>query len=296
MFARLLTWLIYGLTNGLGLVAFLYPFWRTALPATGQADRAHADDATLVLTVLVLLCFAILLLEVQSQMVNTKTVALLGMLVAINATLRVIDNLLPIPGGFSPIFVLIVLTGYVYGGRFGFLLGALTLLVSALLTGGVGPWLPYQMFTAGLVGMTAPFCRMIGSRGQRAFNGRLEVGLLAAFGSVWGLLFGAVMNIWFWPFAIGDPMYYWQPGISVSETLRRYLFFYLATSLLWDLFRLAGNGLLILAVGAPVLRILRRFHARFDFTYQSRRLELPVLPGATRQPGDSPLASLGGKR
>jgi energy-coupling factor transport system substrate-specific component len=293
MFPRLLTWLIYGLTNGLGLVAFLYPFWRTALPASGQADSAHADDATLVLTVLVLLCFAILLLEVQSQMVNTKTVALLGMLVAINATLRVIDNLLPIPGGFSPIFVLIVLTGYVYGGRFGFLLGALTLLVSALLTGGVGPWLPYQMFTAGWVGMTAPLCRVIGGR-RWAVNSGLEVGLLAAFGGIWGLLFGAMMNIWFWPFAVGDPTYYWQPGIGVGETLRRYLFFYLATSLVWDLFRLAGNSLLILAVGAPVLRILRRFHARFDFTYQPRLIEPRVSLAATRN-RDSSAAALQGR-
>ena len=42
-----------------------------------------------------------------------------------------------------------------------FLLGVLTLLVSAILTGGVGPWLPYQMFTAGWVGLSAPLCRPV---------------------------------------------------------------------------------------------------------------------------------------
>jgi hypothetical protein len=80
----------------------------------------------------------------------------------------------------------------------------------------------------------------------------------------------------------------------VGETLRRYLFFYLATSLVWDLFRLAGNSLLILAVGAPVLRILRRFHARFDFTYQPRLIEPRVSLAATRN-RDSSAAALQGR-
>ena len=269
---RFLTLLTYGLTSAIGVAAFLYPFWLPTLPATWVTNRAHANDATLVLTVLVLLCFFILLLEVQSQALNTKTVALLGMLIAINASLRLLDNLLPIPGGFSPIFVLIVLTGYVYGGRFGFLMGALTLLVSALLTGGIGPWLPYQMFTAGWVGITAPSCRYL-IAGWRVISGgkwvaSVEVGGLALFGGLWGLLFGAIMNIWFWPFATGDPAQYWQPGITVGETLQRYTLFYLATSLLWDSVRMVGNMILILGLGAPVLRALRRFHARFDFYYQ----------------------------
>lgn len=280
MTQRILSFLIYGVTNSIGVIAFLYPFWRTALPIAALQDRAHANDAALVLTVLVLLCFAVLLLEVQSQAVNTKTVALLGVLVAINATLRLIDNILPIPGGFSPIFVLIILTGYVYGGRLGFLLGALTLLVSALLTGGVGPWLPYQMFTAGWVGMTAPFCRVMTRwvRNSKA-AARWEVGALAAFGALWGLLFGAIINIWFWPFAAGDPMQYWQPGLTLLETLRRYLFFYLATSLFWDLVGTVGNVLLLVALGAPILRLLRRFHTRFDFTYQPTNDATPYATG-----------------
>ena len=64
------------------------------------------------------------------------------MLVAVNATLRFLEVALPGPGGFSPIFPLIVLAGYVFGGRFGFLMGALTLLVSAIVTGASGPGCP----------------------------------------------------------------------------------------------------------------------------------------------------------
>ncbi|MBK8046091.1 MAG: ECF transporter S component [Anaerolineales bacterium] len=257
----------YALTTIVGLTAFLYPFWLPAVTPDSGQQMAHAGDSALMLTVLVVICLAILMLEAQSQGLSTKAIALLGVLVAINATLRFVEVALPGPGGFSPIFPLIVLAGYVYGARFGFLLGSLTLLVSAIITGGVGPWLPYQMFTAGWCGMTATLCRPL----VHALHGvgrTTEVVVLAIFGGIWGLLFGIIMNIWFWPFAAGPAAMYWQPGVGPWETLQRYLVFYVATSLLWDLARAIGNVVLILLAGAPVLRVLRRFQRRFAFSYR----------------------------
>lgn len=256
----------YLLTALVGLLAFLYPFWVPALPQGGRQE-AHAGDSALVLTLLVLICFAVLLLEVQTEGMSAKTVALLGVLVALNATLRFFDVVLPGPGGFSPIFPLIILTGYVFGGRFGFLMGALTLLVSAILTGGVGPWLPYQMFTAGWMGLSAPLCRplvqALGGPGRRG-----EVAVLALFGALWGMAYGVIMNIWFWPYVTGPATMYWEPGVTAADALQRYAVFYLVTSLAWDLAAAAGNLILIGVVGRAVLRVLRRFQARFAFSYQ----------------------------
>ncbi len=277
MIRRMLSGVIYVQTTLIGMVAFLYPFW---LPAVSQrtaagAGAAHADDAPLMLTLLVGLCFAVLLLEVQGQMINTKTVALLGILVAINAALRFVSVAMPGPGGFSPIFFLIALTGYVFGARFGFLMGALTLLVSALITGGVGPWLPYQMFTAGWMGLSMPLCRPF-VRLIRAEKRWGEIIVLAAFAGLWGLLYGAMMNIWFWPFASGAPDQSWTPGMSFATTLQHYAVFYAATSRFWDLLRLAGNMVLILTFGLPTLRALRRFKQRFEFVYQPAPVGLPL--------------------
>lgn len=266
MTQRLLSLAIYGLSTGLGIIAFLHPFWSAIATATTQMGQAHAADAPLMLTLLVGLCFAVLLLEVQGQVVSAKLVALLGILVAMNALLRFVDVAIPGPGGYSPIFALIILTGYVYGSRFGFLMGALTMFVSALITGGIGPWLPYQMFTAGWVGLSAPLCRpsvwLLQGEGRWG-----EVVVLAAFGGLWGLLYGGIMNIWFWPFATGPVEQYWTPGLPVLETLQRYAVFYLATSLWWDAMRSAGNVALILVIGLPTLRALRRFRQRFAFDY-----------------------------
>ncbi len=264
---KLLSIITYGLTTGVGLVAFLYPFWLPALTQSSYQQQAHAGDSALMLTVLIGICLAVLLLEVQSQGISTKTVALLGVLVAINATLRFVEVAIPGPGGFSPIFPLIVLAGYIFGARFGFLLGVLTLLVSAILTGSAGPWLPYQMFTAGWVGLSAPLCRplvrWLGGPGSKG-----EIAVLAIFGGYWGLLYGAIMNIWFWPYAAGSAQMYWQPGAGAWEALQRYLLFYVITSLVWDLARMVGNIALITIGGTAVLRVLRRFQLRFAFTYE----------------------------
>jgi energy-coupling factor transport system substrate-specific component len=239
-------------------------------------------------TVLVGICFVVLLLEVQREAVGAKSIALLGVLVAINATLRFAEVAVPGPGGFSPIFPLIIFGGYIFGGGFGFLLGALTLLVSALITGGVGPWLPYQMFTAGWIGLSAPLCRPVIQMLARAMGRRrqasevqrqgtaplaprpspLEIWVLALFAGYWGLLFGAVMNLWFWPFALGPAQMHWEIGIGVWETVQRYLVFYVVTSLAWDIARAIGNFALVAFTGAAILRVLRRFQMRFDFVHR----------------------------
>lgn len=282
---RALSATIFLLTTVVGIAAFLYPFW---MPVTAAEGMAHTGDSPLVLTLIVVVCFAVLLVEVQSQAISAKTIALLGVLVALNAVLRFAEVAIPGPGGFTPIFPLIILGGYIFGGRIGFLLGALTLLVSALITGGVGPWLPYQMLTAGWMGMSAPLCRPL-VRSLTHTVGRhgawIEVGVLALFGMAWGFVYGAVMNIWFWPFAVGSAQMYWQPGITAAETLQRYAVFYVATSLLWDSMAAIGNLLLIAALGAPVLRILRRFHQRFDFIYlPAPSAEAPGRPAPSLSP------------
>jgi energy-coupling factor transport system substrate-specific component len=270
---RLARWLsnaTLALIGFIGLSAFLYPF---ALPSLRQEGEqlAHAGDALLLVGLLIVLSLTVLFAEMESGgRSSSKTVAVLGILTAINAVLRLAHSAISVLniGGFSPIFFLVILCGYIFGSRFGFLLGALTLLVSAIITGGVGPWLPFQMFTAGWIGMTAgwlPAERLRGRREARAHgNLNLEIGILAAFGFGWGLLYGLIMNLYFWPYASGA-LGYWTPGMDWRQTLAQYAFFYATTSLWWDLTSATGNAGLLLLFGAAVLKVLRRFQRRFHF-------------------------------
>lgn len=274
MKASLLSFAIYLATLGSGLLALLYPFFLPSLSQTGPGGM-RSGELPVLMTLLLALCLLVLLYEVQGQAVYGSgrpaavVIALLGVLVAINSALRFIETAVPGPGGFTPIFFLIILSGYVFGGRFGFLMGALTMLVSALVTGGVGPWLPNQMFTAGWIGMSAALLRLLIPRSAIA-QGNLHrlrhvILLLAGFGFAWGFLYGGIMNLWEWPFIAGPQAQSWQPGQGLWVTLQHYAVFYLATSLIWDTVAALGNMLLILAFGAPALRALRRFQLRFSF-------------------------------
>jgi energy-coupling factor transport system substrate-specific component len=256
---------LYLLSAVVGVVSFVYPFFLPELvrqtSSEGGAGANQLIPAPALTMLLVVFCLAILLLEIQGQAVSVKIVAALGVLVAITSVLRFVETAIPGPAGFSPIFAPIILSGYVFGARFGFLMGSLTLLASALVTGGAGPWLPYQMFTAGWLGLTAgwlPHTRRPGA----------EMGLLLCFGFAWGLAYGAITNLYFWPFVAGEASTSWQPGSPAGEIVGRYLAFYLATSLPWDLAGALGNVVLIWALGRPAIRALARFRDRFHFQIQ----------------------------
>ena len=250
--SRALSALLFALSALVGVAAFLYPFM---LPAGGDL----AGSAPLLTVILLLLALIVLLVEVQGQAVSAKVVAALGVMVAVTSVLRFIEVAIPGPGGFAPNFAPIILGGYVFGARFGFLMGTMTLLVSGLITAGVGPWLPYQMFAAGWVGLSAGWL----PHPQRP---RLEVTMLAAFGVFWGLLYGVIMNLYSWPFIMGGMGgAAGQGGLGLWQGVLHYATYYATTSLVWDLVRSAGNGVLILALGLPAVRALTRFRDRFHF-------------------------------
>lgn len=254
---RLLTGAIYALSALIGVAALAYPFLLPQV-ATTTAAAARTGEAPLLTLVLLMLVLAVMLLEVQGQAVNAKMVAALGVLVAVTAVLRFLEVAVPGPGGFSPIFAPIILAGYVFGARFGFMMGTLTLLASALITGGVGPWLPYQMFTAGWVGLTAGWL-------PHPRSDRLQLLLLIAFGLLWGLAYGFIINLYFWPFVAGSGATAWQPGGTLRASVGRYLLFYVTTSAVWDVMRALGNAALLLVLGVPAVRALIRFRDRFRF-------------------------------
>ncbi len=82
---------------------------------------------------------------------------------------------------------------------------------------------------------------------------------------MWGLLYGAILNLYFWPLIDAGAGMSWQAGLGVGEALGRYAAFYVTTSVWWDIARAVGNVALLAWLGLPILRALRRFGERFQF-------------------------------
>jgi energy-coupling factor transport system substrate-specific component len=172
-------------------------------------------------------------------------------------------------GGVETVFFLLILAGRVFGPGFGFTLGCTSLFASALLTAGVGPWLPFQMLTSAWIGMGAGLLprRMAG----RPLRGKPEIALLIGYAIITAYLFGALMNLWFWPFLAGSTMgdeasLAYIPGGPLASNLRRFGVYTLLTSTAtWDTVRAITNTVAILVVGPAVLGVLRRATARAQF-------------------------------
>lgn len=242
--------LAIGVASVFGVAAFGWPF--LIAPQAGLVDGL---DAWLVFGGLLTLVTLTLLALLAEGTMDAKAVAMLGVLSAVAAAVR------PLGGGtagIEPLFFVIILGGRAFGPGFGFVLGSTALFSSALLTGGVGPWLPFQMFAAAWVAMGAGLL-------PRA-AGRAEVALLAAYGAVAAFLYGLVMNLSFWPLTLGPgTSISFVPGDPVGDNLTRFLAFDLATSMGWDLGRAITTALLVAVTATPMLRALRRAGRRAAF-------------------------------
>lgn len=237
-----------------GVGAFAWPLVLGFAPA----DSAHTGDAPWLFLVLLPLLLLVVAAELADGGMDAKAVALLGVLSGACAVLR------PVTGGVTGVqlmFFLLVPAGRVFGPGFGFVLGNLAMFASAVLTGGGGPWLPFQMLAAGWVGMFAGCL-------PRA-RGRGELLLLAGYGMVAAIAYGVVLNLWFWPFGTSGTgagaAVSFVPGAPLGENLHRWLAFSLSTSLGFDIPRGVATAVALLVVGRPVLLALRRGARRAAF-------------------------------
>ncbi|HMM93826.1 ECF transporter S component [Phycicoccus sp.] len=261
------------LVSAAGLVAFGWP-----LLVGPDSGLAHSADAPLLFALVLPLLLAVVLAEISEGGMDVKAVAMLGVLSAVGAALRPLGAG---TAGLETVFFLLVLGGRVFGAGFGFVQGAVTLFASALITGGVGPWLPFQMLGAAWVGWGAGLL-------PRA-TGRREVALLAGYGALAGLAYGMLLNLSFWPFSTGlGGGLSFVPGAPLTENLHRFVVFSLATSLGWDLGRAVTNAVLVAVTARPVLGALRRaarraaFEAPVTFTSAAERAAGP----GERSPGE----------
>ncbi|MGV1005632.1 MAG: ECF transporter S component [Candidatus Nanopelagicales bacterium] len=238
-----------------GGLAFGWPLFvdPTALLA---ADPTGAVIAPFLFAGVILLALSVVAVSLTREEIGVKSLAMLGVLAAMTALVRPLGAG---TAGIELVFFVIILGGRVYGPGFGFALGAVGLLASALITVGIGPWLPYQMLAAGFVGLGAGLLPRAG--------GRAEIALLAVYGVISALAYGYLMDFAFWPFVFGmtdESQLGFDPHAGALANLHTFFVTNTVTSLGWNLGRALTNTVLIVFLGKPILRVLRRSAVRAE--------------------------------
>jgi len=234
---------------GLGsLLMFAWPLF------ISQSSTSETQLAQTVFIVLMPLTLLLILVEFATGDISSKQLALLGVLVALNAVIRLLGAG---TAGIETSFFLIILGAYVFGSGFGFILGAGSIFVSALITGGVGPWLPFQMMGAALIGLGAGLI----PRANRQWLTKVYLVIYAVIAS---FAYGALMTLWNWPYLAGTgTQVSYVAGDYLLSNLTRFLQYEIVTGgLLWDTGRAITTSVLILITGSALIATLKRAATR----------------------------------
>lgn len=194
------------------------------------------------LTVAIMITALIFLyLDFERGSVSSREIGLISVLGTMAAVARVPFTALP---GIQPTTFMVIVSGFVFGPRAGFMVGSTAAVVSNFFLG-QGPWTPWQMLAWGLAGITAGLVR--------TFRPRIGTGGMVLFCFAWGYLFGWTINLWFWTAFIHP--------LSWKSFMAAY-----AASFWFDSLHALGNAGFYLAFGPRVIKVLGRFQRKLKFT------------------------------
>ncbi|MBD3389137.1 MAG: ECF transporter S component [Candidatus Altiarchaeales archaeon] len=185
--------------------------------------------------------FVVLLvfLEFEEKHADSRIIALVGVIVALTVASRQLLHGVE----FSPVFFMVILTGYVFGFTPGFTVGALTMFVSNFFLGH-GPWTPFQMFGLGFAGAFASLLPRFR---------RHEILLLASYSVVVAYLYGVFTDLFSWM------------AFIPAHTLESFAGI-VAAGMVANTTRAVGNVFFMSLVGPVLLRVLMRFRKRLSYT------------------------------
>ena len=189
----------------------------------------------------VICCMLPFFLVFESRKPKARELVTIAVLCAIGVAGRSAFFMLP---QFKPVLALVIISGVAFGGETGFLVGAVTMMVSNVLFS-QGPWMPWQMFSMGIIGFLAGVLFRKGllrrSRGSLATFG--------AFAAV--IIYGGIMN----PAAA---VMYNTAGINWTIILSYYV-----SGLPMDLIHAAATVIFLLIAAEPMLEKLDRIKVKY---------------------------------
>ena len=168
----------------------------------------------------------------ERHTVGTRRLVIAAVMTALSVLGRFVFAPLP---GFKPITAIVVITAVWIGGETGFLVGALSALISNFFSG-QGPWTPFQMFAWGMIGLIA---------GYLASPLRRSRVLLALYGILAGIAYSFFMDIW--------TVLWYNNGFDVDLYLTA-----ISTAVPMTLVYAASNVIFLVFLAGPIGKKLER--------------------------------------
>ncbi|MEY4417900.1 MAG: hypothetical protein RIQ88_338 [Actinomycetota bacterium] len=230
-----------------GFASILMFIWPLLISNSSNGEAQQAQTVFIVLMPIILI---LILVEFATGDIGSKQLALLGVLIALNSVIRLLGAG---TAGIETAFFLVILGAYVFGSGFGFILGSTSLFVSALITGGIGPWLPFQMMGMGLIGLGAGLLPR--------FSKRLSQNItLVCYAVISSFIYGSLLTLWNWPYLAGTgSSISYVAGADLVTNLSKFFQYELFTGgFFWDLGRAITTSTLILLTSSALINTLNR--------------------------------------
>ena len=193
------------------------------------------------ISLLILLeCMLPFFLIFEGRKPQARELVLIAVLVALNVAGRAAFFMLP---EFKPVVAMTILAGVAFGGETGFLVGAMTMLVSNVLFS-QGPWTPWQMFAMGIIGWLAGVLYRKGVLRR----GRLSLCIFGVIAST--IIYGGIMNP--------------ASALMWSNTINwKIILSYYVTGLPVDLVRAVATFIFLWLGAEPMLEKLDRIKVKY---------------------------------
>lgn len=195
----------------------------TNMSTSGSGATVNTPVFTITMLIFAILLIVGFIYFIFKMYENSKptveSIVLIAVLTAIATVGRLI--LMSIPAVNLASFI-IIMVGVVYGKEEGFLVGALTALVSGIFMG-MGYWVLFQMLSWGLMGASAGF--LVSKFDNVAFR--------VIFGLVWGFLYGWITDI--------SAIFYSGTALEISPIIALYI-----NGITYDLTHGITNAVLLL--------------------------------------------------
>ncbi|MCR4771233.1 MAG: ATP-binding cassette domain-containing protein [Oscillospiraceae bacterium] len=193
-----------------------------------------------IILLVMLECMTPFFLIFEGRKPQPRELVIIAVLCAVSVAGRMVFFMLP---SFKPVLALLIIAGVAFGGETGFLVGAVTMLVSDVMFS-AGPWTPWQMFAAGIVG----FLSGVLFRKGLLRRSRVSLCIYGALAAI--VIYGGIMN----PAAV----YMWAHEINWKQILTSYV-----TGFPVDAVHAAATWIFLWFAAEPMLEKLDRIKVKY---------------------------------